>query len=57
MGMFSFMIIVAYVLVPVLKISAANLTVSQSIIDGETLVSNSGQFELGFFTPGKSTKR
>ncbi|KHN38600.1 G-type lectin S-receptor-like serine/threonine-protein kinase [Glycine soja] len=44
-------------LVPSLKISAATLDVSQYVTDGETLVSNSGVFELGFFSPGKSTKR
>lgn len=44
-------------LVPSLKISAATLSVSQYVTDGETLVSNSGVFELGFFSPGKSTKR
>ncbi|XVF04048.1 hypothetical protein REPUB_Repub05bG0047300 [Reevesia pubescens] len=45
----------------------SNLTVSiaadtlnaadQSIRDGETIVSVGGRFELGFFTPGSSTKR
>ncbi|GFP80336.1 g-type lectin s-receptor-like serine/threonine-protein kinase at4g27290 [Phtheirospermum japonicum] len=41
------------------QISAANDTidVSQSIRDGETLVSSGGMFELGFFSPGNSTNR
>ncbi|GFP80335.1 g-type lectin s-receptor-like serine/threonine-protein kinase at4g27290 [Phtheirospermum japonicum] len=40
-------------------ISAANDTIdiSQSIRDGETLVSSGGIFELGFFSPGNSTNR
>ena len=33
------------------------LTQSQSIRDGETLVSGGGTFELGFFSPGTSTNR
>ncbi|KAH1221446.1 G-type lectin S-receptor-like serine/threonine-protein kinase [Glycine max] len=58
MEIFSVVIfIVSYMLVPSLKISAATLDVSQYVTDGETLVSNSGVFELGFFSPGKSTKR
>ncbi|MED6117471.1 hypothetical protein PIB30_110274, partial [Stylosanthes scabra] len=31
------------------------ITQSQSLQDGETLVSEGGSFELGFFTPGSST--
>lgn len=34
-----------------------NITPSQSIRDGETLVSVNGTFELGFFSPGTSAKR
>ena len=30
------------------------ITPSQSIIDGETVVSAGGNFELGFFSPGRS---
>ncbi|KAH7544245.1 hypothetical protein JRO89_XS15G0135500 [Xanthoceras sorbifolium] len=33
------------------------ITPSQSIRDGETLVSAGGTFELGFFSPGNSTRR
>ncbi|XVF78679.1 hypothetical protein PTKIN_Ptkin14bG0155000 [Pterospermum kingtungense] len=33
------------------------LTSSQSISDGKTLVSRDGNFELGFFSPGKSRSR
>ncbi|KDO74334.1 hypothetical protein CISIN_1g003832mg [Citrus sinensis] len=43
----------------ILGASAANdnITPSQSIRDGETLVSVNGTFELGFFSPGTSAKR
>lgn len=34
-----------------------SISVSESLSDGETLVSNGGQFELGFFSPGNSTRR
>ncbi|RDY03389.1 G-type lectin S-receptor-like serine/threonine-protein kinase, partial [Mucuna pruriens] len=57
MGIFCLMIIVAHMLVASLTISAATLNVSQSISDGKTLLSNKGVFELGFFSPGNSTKR
>ncbi|XP_037493488.1 LOW QUALITY PROTEIN: S-locus-specific glycoprotein S13-like [Jatropha curcas] len=33
------------------------LTSSQSIVDGQTLVSKDGNYELGFFSPGSSRKR
>ncbi|KAL3620653.1 hypothetical protein CASFOL_035565 [Castilleja foliolosa] len=40
-------------------ISATNDTIgiSQSLRDGQTLVSSGGTFELGFFSPGNSTNR
>ncbi|KAK7312922.1 hypothetical protein VNO77_37177 [Canavalia gladiata] len=59
MESFWFMIVVAYILVSSLKISLAinSINGSQFIRDGETLVSNGGEFELGFFSPGNSTKR
>ncbi|KAK4387024.1 G-type lectin S-receptor-like serine/threonine-protein kinase [Sesamum angolense] len=40
-------------------ISAASDTINatQSIRDGETLVSSGGRFELGFFSPGNSSNR
>ncbi|KAK9025803.1 hypothetical protein V6N11_038658 [Hibiscus sabdariffa] len=34
-----------------------SITPGRSIIDGETLVSSDETFELGFFSPGSSTKR
>ncbi|PIN01642.1 Serine/threonine protein kinase [Handroanthus impetiginosus] len=34
-----------------------SITTSQSLRDGETLVSNGGSFELGFFSPGSSKER
>ena len=37
--------------------STDSLGMSQSIGDGETLVSAGGSFELGFFSPGTSTSR
>ncbi|XP_017985303.1 PREDICTED: G-type lectin S-receptor-like serine/threonine-protein kinase SD1-1 [Theobroma cacao] len=37
--------------------AADNITPNQSIRDNETLVSGDGSFELGFFSPGNSTKR
>lgn len=42
-----------------LKISAltGGIAASQSIRDGETLISNGGSFELGFFSPGRSKDR
>lgn len=50
---------VACILVPSLKISIANssIKVSQVLRDEQTLVSNGGKFELGFFSPGNSQKR
>ncbi|KEH32835.1 G-type lectin S-receptor-like serine/threonine-protein kinase At4g27290 isoform X2 [Medicago truncatula] len=41
------------------KLSTAidTITQFQSLDDGNTLVSNDGTFELGFFTPGSSTNR
>ncbi|KAL0320738.1 UNVERIFIED_CONTAM: G-type lectin S-receptor-like serine/threonine-protein kinase [Sesamum radiatum] len=42
-----------------LKTSALteSITASQSLRDGETMVSNGGSFELGFFSPGSSKNR
>ncbi|KAL5147508.1 G-type lectin S-receptor-like serine/threonine-protein kinase [Glycine soja] len=37
--------------------SLDSLAVSQSIHDGETLISEEGTFEVGFFSPGTSTRR
>ncbi|XP_031276352.1 G-type lectin S-receptor-like serine/threonine-protein kinase At4g27290 [Pistacia vera] len=34
-----------------------NLNATQSLKDGDTIVSAEGSFEMGFFTPGKSKKR
>ncbi|XP_058210769.1 G-type lectin S-receptor-like serine/threonine-protein kinase At4g27290 isoform X1 [Rhododendron vialii] len=33
------------------------ITTTKSLADGETIVSSGGLFELGFFSPGNSTKR
>ncbi|XP_027353707.1 G-type lectin S-receptor-like serine/threonine-protein kinase At4g27290 isoform X1 [Abrus precatorius] len=59
MDILSFMIIIVHILLPTFKFSIAikSINVSQSITDGQTLVSNGGVFELGFFSPGNSTKR
>ncbi|XP_024635847.1 G-type lectin S-receptor-like serine/threonine-protein kinase At4g27290 isoform X3 [Medicago truncatula] len=40
-----------------LSTSIDTITQFQSLHDGNTLVSNDGTFELGFFTPGSSTNR
>lgn len=42
-----------------LRIAAStdSITTSQSLRDGETLVSDGGSFELGFFSPGASNDR
>ncbi|XP_022753199.1 G-type lectin S-receptor-like serine/threonine-protein kinase At4g27290 [Durio zibethinus] len=40
-----------------LSITVETLNSTQSIRDGETIVSEGGRFELGFFTPGSSSKR
>jgi len=40
-----------------LSTSIDTITQFQSLNDGNTLVSNDGTFELGFFTPGSSTNR
>ncbi|MED6216348.1 hypothetical protein PIB30_006992 [Stylosanthes scabra] len=56
----SMFIMVAYVLVSSVKASMAvndSIGVSQFMSDGMTLVSQDGMFELGFFSPGNSTKR
>ncbi|KAK7312924.1 hypothetical protein VNO77_37179 [Canavalia gladiata] len=53
-------VILAYIIVvPYARVSKAadSITVSGSITDGTTLVSQKGTFELGFFSPGKSNKR
>ncbi|KAF9588226.1 hypothetical protein IFM89_008626 [Coptis chinensis] len=36
---------------------AVNLTPTQDLRDGETIISPDGSFEMGFFSPGNSTKR
>ncbi|XP_022880112.1 G-type lectin S-receptor-like serine/threonine-protein kinase At4g27290 [Olea europaea var. sylvestris] len=56
-NMFIFSLI--HVLCSLLKILALtdNIVTSQSLNDGETLVSEGGSFELGFFSPGNSKKR
>ncbi|XP_058733736.1 uncharacterized protein LOC131605396 [Vicia villosa] len=46
---------IAYMIVPI--IATNSISVSESLSDGETLVSKDGQFELGFFRPGNSTRR
>jgi len=59
MDILSFMIMsmmISYIIVP--SILASNsISVSESLTDGKTLVSKGGQFELGFFSPGNSTRR
>ncbi|WJX50864.1 hypothetical protein P8452_37112 [Trifolium repens] len=56
MKILSFIIImvIAYKIAP--TIATNSISVSESLSDGTTLVSKGGQFELGFFSPGNSTR-
>jgi len=58
MDILAFMIIATYILVHSLKLSIAvdSLGLSQSISNNNTLVSQNGRFEFGFFNPGNSNK-
>ncbi|XP_028761824.1 G-type lectin S-receptor-like serine/threonine-protein kinase At4g27290 isoform X1 [Neltuma alba] len=58
MGILCFLIINTYLL-PSFSVSVAvdSIAPTQFIRDGMTLVSQGGDFELGFFSPGKSKKR
>ncbi|XP_058094702.1 receptor-like serine/threonine-protein kinase SD1-8 isoform X7 [Magnolia sinica] len=49
-------LLILFLLFPI-STSIDTITPSQSIKDGETLVSAAGNYELGFFSPGKSTAR
>ncbi|KAF9597663.1 hypothetical protein IFM89_020543 [Coptis chinensis] len=51
---YSFMLSLFYQEIP---IAAYTLTQSQSIIDGQTLISKGATFELGFFSPSNSKDR
>ncbi|KAG5020632.1 hypothetical protein JHK87_016487 [Glycine soja] len=59
MHILSFIILFTCILVPFPKISVANdsINLRQSMRDGDTLVSKTRKFELGFFSPGSSQKR
>ncbi|RZC09266.1 G-type lectin S-receptor-like serine/threonine-protein kinase At4g27290 [Glycine soja] len=59
MHILSFIILFTCILVPFPKISVANdsINLPQSMRDGDTLVSKTRKFELGFFSPGSSQKR
>ncbi|KAL5700182.1 hypothetical protein ACHQM5_025661 [Ranunculus cassubicifolius] len=50
-----FFIIFCFILIA--EVTAYTITPSQSIIDGQTLVSQGGTFELGFFNPPNSNNR
>ncbi|KAK8973519.1 hypothetical protein V6N11_030709 [Hibiscus sabdariffa] len=54
-----FLLLLCSFLWPCLTVSIAlgSLNTSNSIRDGDTLVSPGGVFELGFFTPGSSSRR
>ncbi|PIA32616.1 hypothetical protein AQUCO_04400067v1 [Aquilegia coerulea] len=41
----------------IIIVVAYNLTASQSIIDGQTMISQGGTFELGFFSPSNTKNR
>ncbi|XP_024638541.1 G-type lectin S-receptor-like serine/threonine-protein kinase At4g27290 isoform X2 [Medicago truncatula] len=59
MGIISFMImimIISYIIVPPI-LASNSINVSESLSDGETLISAGGKFELGFFSPGNSVRR
>ncbi|KAJ7948543.1 S-receptor-like serine/threonine-protein kinase [Quillaja saponaria] len=59
MAVLSFMLISFNLLLSYTKVSAAadTITSSQNLTDGNTLISKNGSFELGFFSPGKSSNR
>ncbi|KAK7405147.1 hypothetical protein VNO78_06345 [Psophocarpus tetragonolobus] len=59
MAIFSAMFVISNLLVFFSKFSYATDTITQSrpLLDGSTLVSKEGTFELGFFTPGSSSNR
>ncbi|KAJ7959815.1 S-receptor-like serine/threonine-protein kinase [Quillaja saponaria] len=61
MAVLSFMLISFYLFLSYSKVSAAadTITSSQNLTDGntKTLISKNGSFELGFFSPGKSSNR
>ncbi|KAF7822816.1 G-type lectin S-receptor-like serine/threonine-protein kinase [Senna tora] len=59
MAILSMMSIIAYIQMSFLGVSLAfdSIAPTQFMRDGMTLVSQGGDFELGFFSPGKSKKR
>ncbi|KAM1150123.1 hypothetical protein ACFXTH_030722 [Malus domestica] len=55
---FSFMISAnLFFLSSTISLAVDGITPSQSVLDGTTLVSSDGSFELGFFSPGSSKNR
>ncbi|KAK6132850.1 hypothetical protein DH2020_033413 [Rehmannia glutinosa] len=54
---FSFFLIIFPLIFQLFSVTADTINVTQSIRDGETLVSSGGMFELGFFSPGNSSNR
>ncbi|KAK6154297.1 hypothetical protein DH2020_008545 [Rehmannia glutinosa] len=54
---FSFFLIIFPLIFQLFSVTADTINVTQSIRDGETLVSSGGMFEMGFFSPGNSSNR
>ncbi|GAY53013.1 hypothetical protein CUMW_146240 [Citrus unshiu] len=54
---FNFFYLLSFISVIELSFGGDTITIGQSISDGETLVSSSLRFELGFFSPGNSNNR
>ncbi|KAK2640431.1 hypothetical protein Ddye_028226 [Dipteronia dyeriana] len=55
--LYTTIIIIYFFLLIITTLSLDTITVGQSIKDGETVVSAGNVFELGFFSPGKSSGR
>ncbi|KAI3466174.1 hypothetical protein Pfo_022837 [Paulownia fortunei] len=54
---FSFLLVIFSLIFQQICGAADTINATQSIRDGETLVSSGGMYELGFFSPGNSTNR
>lgn len=54
---FNFFYLLSFISVIEFSFGGDTITIGQSISDGETLVSSSLRFELGFFSPGNSNNR
>ncbi|WOL07722.1 hypothetical protein Cni_G16469 [Canna indica] len=57
MDLISILVILCFFFFVSTSYAAENITQGESIVDGQTLVFAGNIFELGFFSPGKSTSR